>query len=211
MSCHWWLLVWSHLWRWRQLRSQHAPTVDSVIAWGTQFISLLFPLRLCGCMSALVVNLCFAKVCGISMSFTPHLLTIKGISQSLKDFIGIVFFFFKGILILPSTIFHHRKMRQRWSKWRQQLLRPWNNGIVRTVTSRSVSRPLPSIYGRVDGEHELRNWGSDPRHSWGALSGKPSSVNLHDLRVSATVILYVLCMHVHALHCITYHETFKRM
>ena len=105
---------------------QHAPTVDRVIVWGTQFISLLFPLRLCGCMSAgtcvaifhlgwftekgphksqeytvfptfypsfydlwgpflgcqpkwkisrLVVNLYFAKVCGISMNFTTHLLT----------------------------------------------------------------------------------------------------------------------------------------
>jgi hypothetical protein len=158
MSCHWWLLVWSHLWRWRQLRSQHAPTVDRVIAWGTQFISLLFPLRLCGCMSALVVNLCFAKVCGISMNFTTHLSTFKGISQSLKDFIGIDSFY-RDL----DPAFHHlphssttEMMRQRWSKWRQQLLRPWNNGIVRTVTSRSVSRSLPSIHGHVNGEHELR-------------------------------------------------------
>ena len=210
MSCHWWLLVWSHLWRWRQLRSQHTPTVDRVIAWGTQFISLLFPLRLCGCMSALVVNLCFAKVCGISMSFTPHLLTIKGISQSLKDFIGIVFFLKKGSWsCLPSST------TERWG----------NDGAngdssCCDLGSMALSELWPLAVSRG---HYLQfmamstentnweNWRSDPRHSWGALSGKPSSVNLHYLRVSATVILYVLCMHVHALHCITYHETFTRM
>ena len=40
-----------------------------------------------------MVNLCFAKVCGISMNFTTHLLTLKGISQPLKDLIGIDSFY----------------------------------------------------------------------------------------------------------------------
>ena len=70
-------------------------------------------------------------------------------------------------------------MRQRWSKWRPR-------GHYLQFMAMSTEK--------TNGE----NWGSDPWHSWGALSGKPSCVNMHDLRVSATVILYVLCMHVHA-------------
>ena len=170
LSCHWWLLVWSHVWRWRHI----GPNMPQLWT-GSLCEELSSPVSsfLCDSVAVwargLVVNLCFAKVCVIARNSTTHLLTF---SQSLKDFIGIDSFYRDldpAFRHLPpsSTIFHHRKMRQQWSKWRQQLLRPWNNGIVRAVTSHSISRSLPSIYGHVNGENEWRKRRFRPMTSLG--------------------------------------------
>ena len=110
LSCHWWLLVWSHVWRWRHIGPNMPQLWTGSLC---EELSSSVSSFLCDSVAVwargLVVNLCFAKVCVIARNSTTHLLTF---SQSLKDFIGIDSFYRDldpAFRHLPpsSTIFHH--------------------------------------------------------------------------------------------------------
>ena len=211
LSCRWWLLVWSHVWRWRHIGPNMPQLWTGSLC---EELSSSVSSFLCDSVAVwargLVVNLCFAKVCVIARNSTTHLLTF---SQSLKDFIGIDSFY-RDL----DPAFRHLPPSSTTERWGNNGANGDSSCCDLGTMALSELWPLTVSRGhylqfmamsteKTNGE----KGGSDPWRPWGALSGKPSSVNLHDLRVSAAVILYVLCMHVHALHCITYHETFKRM
>ena len=120
-------------------------------------------------------------------NFTTHLLIC---SHSLERFYWNRFSFI-GILILPSTIFHH--------------LPPQKDEA--TMEQMATSRSLPSIHGHVNGENEWRKLRFRPMTFLGCPIRQTQLCEY--ARSSCQCHRDPLCI-VYACTC-TYHETLKRM